>query len=203
MYSHLVAEEGGETPICDARKVYELISPATRQRFLDKNGVMYVRNFHKGIDLPWQDVYGVATEAELDAYCREHGIAFEWCEGGVLRTRAVAQAVARHPETGEMAWFNQAHLFHVSSLEPKVAKLLLAKFKENNLPRNAYYGDGSPIEDVVLEEIRRAYGNAEVVFPWQRGDVMMIDNMLVSHGRRPFKGSRKTLVAMAEAYSPA
>jgi hypothetical protein len=30
----------------------------------------------------------------------------------------------------------------------------------------------------------------------------MIDNMLVSHGRRPFKGPRKTLVAMAEAYSP-
>jgi len=202
MYSHVAAQEGGETPIADARKVYELISPATRQRFIDKKGVMYVRNFRKGIDLPWQEVYDVTTEAELEDYCKKHDIAFEWREGGVLRTKAVAQAVARHPETGDTAWFNQAHLFHVSSIDPSIRKILMAKFKEEGLPRNSYYGDGTPIEDAVLDEIRAAYTKAEVAFPWQPGDVLMIDNMLVSHGRRPFKGPRKTLVAMAEAYSP-
>ncbi|MGC4093529.1 MAG: TauD/TfdA family dioxygenase [Polyangiaceae bacterium] len=65
-----------------------------------------------------------------------------------------------------------------------------------------YYGDGQPIEDEVLAEIGAAYSALEIAFPWQRGDVLMVDNMLVSHGRRPFKGARKTLVAMAEAYSP-
>src|SRR5262245_25549195 len=101
MYSHVAAEEGGETPICDARKVHQLISPETRKRFADKNGVMYVRNFRKGIDLPWQEVYDVTTEAELESYCKTHGIAFEWRDGGVLRTKAVAQAIARHPDTGD------------------------------------------------------------------------------------------------------
>ncbi|MET0591479.1 MAG: TauD/TfdA family dioxygenase [Polyangiaceae bacterium] len=202
MYSHVAAQEGGETPIADARKVFETISPATRQRFIDKGGVMYVRNFRKGIDLPWQEVYDVSTEAELEDYCKKNNIAFEWREGGVLRTKAIAQAVARHPETGEMAWFNQAHLFHVTSVEPGIRKILIAKFKEDGLPRNSYYGDGTPIEDAVLDEIRGVYAKTEVAFPWQRGDVIMIDNMLVSHGRRPFKGPRKTLVAMAEAYSP-
>jgi hypothetical protein len=83
-----------------------------------------------------------------------------------------------------------------------MAKMLLSKFKEDGVPRNSFYGDGSTIGDAVLDEIRAAYAKVEVAFPWQRGDVLMIDNMLVSHGRRPFKGARKTLVAMAEAYSP-
>ena len=199
-YSHLAALEGGETPICDAREVYRLISPPIRERFVEKGGVMYLRNFRKGIDLPWQEVYGVTSEAELEAYCQANGIGFEWKPSGGLRTRSVAQAVYRHPQTGEMAWFNQAHLFHVSSIEPAIRKLLVAKFKEEGLPRNSYYGDGTPIDDATLAEINGAYAKAELAFPWQRGDVLMIDNMLVSHGRRPFKGPRKTLVAMAEAY---
>jgi alpha-ketoglutarate-dependent taurine dioxygenase len=199
-YSHIAADEGGETPICDARKIYELLSPATRERFAAK-GVRYVRNFRKGIDLPWQSVYGVETEAELEEYCKKNDIAFEWKPSGVLCTQMVAQAVAKHPDTGHMAWFNQAHLFHVTAVEPKIRKILLAKFKEEGLPRNAYYGDGTPIDDATLDEIRAAYAKAEVAFPWQRGDVLMVDNMQVSHGRRPFKGARKTLVAMAEAYS--
>jgi len=201
LYSHVVAEQGGETPICDARRVHELISPATRQRFAEKNGVMYVRNFHRGIDLPWQEVYGVATEAELESYCAAHRIAVERSDGGRLRTRAVAQVVAQHPETGDVVWFNQAHLFHVTSLEPSIRHSLVAKFGEEGMPRNAYYGDGTSIEDAVIEEIRDAYAKAEVLFPWKRGDVLMLDNMLVSHGRRPFKGERRTLVAMAEEYS--
>jgi hypothetical protein len=50
------------------------------------------------------------------------GIEFEWEEGDRLKTRQVCQAVATHPKTGEQVWFNQAHLFHVSSLEPEVVK---------------------------------------------------------------------------------
>lgn len=201
-YSHIAADEGGATPICDARKVYDAISSETRRRFEDTGGVMYVRNFRKGIDLSWQEVYGVQTESDLEAYCAEHNIDFEWRAGGVLRTRAVAQAFIEHPQTGARAWFNQAHLFHVSNLDAAIRKFLISKFGEDGLPRNSYYGDGSVIESEVLSEIRAAYAAAEVAFPWQRGDVLMVDNMAVSHGRHPFKGERKTFVAMAEAYPP-
>src|SRR5262249_42308971 len=98
-------------------------------------------------------------------------------------------------------WFNQAHLFHVSSLRAELRAALLAEFGEGELPRNACYGDGSPIEAAVLDEIRAAYAKASVAFPWEEGDVVMLDNMLVAHGRRPFAGARKVVVAMAEAYS--
>jgi hypothetical protein len=74
-------------------------------------------------------------------------------------------------------------------------------FAEADLPSNAYYGDGSPIESSVLDEVRDVFSRVAVRFPWQRGDILMLDNMLVAHGRSPFKGLRKVFVAMAEPWS--
>ena len=47
------------------------------------------------------------------------------------------------------------------------------------------------------------YQSIEVAFPWQRRDILMLDNMLVAHARNPFKGPRKLCVAMGEMFSPA
>jgi alpha-ketoglutarate-dependent taurine dioxygenase len=114
----------------------------------------------------------------------------------------VCQAVATHPDTGDVVWFNQAHLFHVSSLPPAVRDSLLSSYTEENLPRNVYYGDGTRIELPVLDSIREAYRQETITFPWQEGDVLMLDNMLAAHGRTPFVGARKVVVGMAEAFNP-
>jgi hypothetical protein len=49
--------------------------------------------------------------------------------------------------------------------------------------------------------VREAYRQETVTFPWQEGDILMLDNMLVAHGRSPFVGSRKIAVGMSETYS--
>jgi alpha-ketoglutarate-dependent taurine dioxygenase len=49
-----------------------------------------------------------------------------------------------------------------------------------------------------MREILDVYEELEVVFPWQKGDIVMLDNMLVAHARNPFAGNRKLLVAMGE-----
>lgn len=194
------AEKGGETPIVDSRKIFERLDSKIKEKFIEKK-VMYVRNYDDKIDLKWQNVFQTTERSEVEKYCRNAGIEFEWKEGNRLRTRQVCQAVAIHPKTGEKVWFNQAHLFHVSSLETEVRQSLLSTFKEEDLPRNAYYGDGSVIEDSVLDEIRALYQQESVIFPWQEGDILMLDNMLAAHGRKPFIGFRKVVVGMAESYS--
>jgi alpha-ketoglutarate-dependent taurine dioxygenase len=193
------ASEGGATPLADSREVYRRIAPALRERFARKR-VMYVRNYGNGLDLPWQEVFATSDRRAVESFCRRAGISWEWKDDGELRTRQVCQAVAVHPQTGATVWFNQAHLFHVSNLEPSVREGLLAVFEADELPRNAFYGDGTPIEPSALAEVREVYRELALEFAWQAGDVLLLDNMLVAHGRAPFRGARKVLVAMAEPY---
>jgi hypothetical protein len=107
-------------------------------------------------------------------------------------------AIAKHPKTGESVFFNQLQLHHISCLDLDIRQSMLSVFGEENLPRNVYYGDGSPIEDSVMEEVGAVYEKAKISFPWQQGDVLMLDNMLAAHGRNPYAGDRKILVAMGE-----
>lgn len=188
------SETGGETPIADSRRVYQRIPEAIRTRF-EQHGVMYVRNYD-GLDLPWQTVFQTEDRQSVEAQCTEAGIQWEWLGADRLRTREVAQATWVHPETGESVWFNQAHLFHVSALSPAVRNALSGSLSEADYPRNAYFGDGSPISESDLAQIRAAYAAETVAFPWQAGDIMLLDNVLVAHGRRPYTGSRKVVVGM-------
>jgi alpha-ketoglutarate-dependent taurine dioxygenase len=126
---------------------------------------------------------------------------FEWKNGNRLRTRSVRPAVVNHPETGESSWFNQAQHWHIACLDDEVRASLLSSFEPEDLPRHCYYGDGSPIDDSVMKRILEVYSELEVSFPWRSRDVLMLDNLLTAHGRNPFSGERKILVAMGEMTS--
>lgn len=199
-YSVIAAQTGGETPIADSREIYRRMPEYIRQRFVEK-GLMYVRNYGNGLDVAWEHVFNTEDRSVVEAYCQAHAIEWEWKDDGELRTRQVCQAVAVHPSTGDRVWFNQAHLFHVSNLPQEVRETLLDIVDEEDLPRNVYYGDGTPIEPEVLDEVRQVLDACAISFPWQEGDVLMLDNMLAAHARSPFTGARKVVVAMAEGHT--
>ena len=190
-------DQGGETPIADTRRIYNRISASIRERFAQRN-VLYVRNYNDGFGLTWQDSFQTQDRRIVEEYCRLNDIEFEWKSGDRLRTRQVRRAIARHPKTGEYLWFNHAAFFHVSSLEPSIREAFIREFREEDLPYNTFYGDGSPIESDVLEELRAAYQEEMIEFAWKEGDVMVLDNMTVCHGRAPYNGLRRVAVAMAE-----
>jgi amino acid adenylation domain-containing protein len=194
------AAAGGETPIVDSRRVWQQIDPEVRSRF-EQRQILYMRNYGDGLGLPWQTVFSAANREEVEERCRRSHLLFDWRDGERLRTRAVRPAVVTHPRTGERSWFNQAQHWHVSCLDPKTRESLLSLFREEDLPRNCYFGDGSPIDDEMMRHVLEVYRQLEVCFSWQRGDVMLLDNVLTAHGRNPFAGERKLLVSMGQMSS--
>jgi alpha-ketoglutarate-dependent taurine dioxygenase len=193
-----VAEEGGETPIADCRRVYERLPPEIRECF-EQKGLRYVRNYGTGLDIPWQEAFQTTDRKVVEDYCHKAQIEFDWIGADQLRTSQRAHVVATHPRTGEVVWFNQAHLVHVSRLTPEVRDWLLSAYGEANLPRNVYFADGSAIDPAMLDEIAAVYAAVAVTFPWREGDLLLLDNMLTAHGRRPFLGRRKVIVGIAES----
>ncbi len=110
------AEQGGQTPIADSRCIFERISPKIRDEFQARQ-LLYVRNYGNGLDLPWQRVFRRRAAPRWRRIVGRAASCCEWKSDGSLRTRQVAQAIAQHPRTLQSVWFQQAHLFHVSSLD--------------------------------------------------------------------------------------
>jgi alpha-ketoglutarate-dependent taurine dioxygenase len=188
------ADSGGQTPIADSRRVYASIPHRVRALFESK-GVMYERNYGD-LGLSWQETFQTQRREDLEEYCRSHHISWKWGSDGTLRTRQILPAVRLHPSTSEPVWFNQAHLFHFSSLGD-VGSELVEIFGKDRMPRNALFGDGTEIEPDMLEQVRAAYNMHAVPVSWAENDLLILDNMLWAHGREPFSGSRRVLVAMA------
>jgi amino acid adenylation domain-containing protein len=194
------AQQGGRTPIADSRRIYSRLSGSIVEKFVQKQ-VMYVRNYGDGLGLSWREAFQTEDKQLVEEHCRRDAIEFEWKDGDRLRTRQIRPAVRTHPRTGETIWFNHAVFFNVHSLAKAARESLRAGIDDFDLPFNTFYGDGSPIEPSVVEQIYEAYRQEQVAFDWQAGDILMLDNMLVAHGREPFVAPRKIAVAMAEPFS--
>ena len=176
---------GGETPLLDCREIYRVLDKDLLAKFEEK-GLMYVRNFCEDIDVPWHEFFKTKDKKEV---------------GRTLRIKQRGHAVVKHPRTHEKLFFNQVQLHHPYCLDPATRKSLVALFKEEGLPRNVYYGDGSKIEDATMAELDRVFWKHCKAAPWQVGDLIMLDNMIISHARKPFTGARKIVVAMGEMFN--
>lgn len=191
-------ETGGETSIADSRRILNGIEPEVVRVFRRK-GVMYVRNLdaNKGSGYSWQDAFETEDKRAVEKHCREIGADFVWRGNDILSLSQIRPAIAVHPETGEEVWFNQAHCFHPSALDAKTYQHFIAQMPEDDFRLNARFGDGSLIPIEMLEQIRAISASETVLFPWRAGDVLVLDNLLAAHGRMPFAGARKIILAMS------
>ncbi|GJG89260.1 syrP protein [Gemmatimonadetes bacterium T265] len=191
------ARVGGATPVFDTRTVLTRIDPAVVDAFRTK-GLMYVRNFSRGVEPTWEEFFHTTDRASVEQACRDAGSDFEWKPDGGLRVINRTRGVAPHPKTGEELFFNQVQIHHIYCVDEDTRDGLRALFDEQDLPRNVYYGDGSEIPDETMQHLGEVFEQTCVRFAWQKGDMIMLDNMLVAHARDTFEGPRQIVVAMGQ-----
>lgn len=199
-FCHKASLQGGRTPIVDIRKVYQQIEPSIKSR-IERQGVLYVRNFGQATGMDWRETFQVNSREELEHYSQESAISLEWLENDKLRIYQIRPGVVEYPKTGEKIWFNHALALHYTSLDSALQKAFLSQYGELGLPHNTYFGDGKAFSNEEIQHIRDIYRANTVCFDWQPDDLLVLENMLVGHGREPYSGERKVVVSMADPIS--
>ncbi|MCL7493619.1 TauD/TfdA family dioxygenase [Streptomyces sp. MCA2] len=198
LFSCLTApEEGGATPVADCREVLRRIPSPLVER-MRSAGWLLTRNYSEHISLDWRTAFAADTREQAEKYCADNLISCAWDASDGLRTRQLRPGIIRHPQTGEEVWFNHMAFWNSWSLDEEIREALLDEFGPDGLPFETGLGDGVPLTRGELDTINAAYEGATVRETWQPGDVLLVDNVLATHGRDPFRGDRRIVVAMGE-----
>lgn len=192
-YCEIAQMTGGATPLCRSDWVLERLTDdapdfVTR---LKTEGVRYTNvmpgndDAGSGQGRSWCSTLSADTREAAEARLAELGYAWEWRDDSSLRATTPALPAIREVGEARASFFNQ----------------LIAAFRgwsdSRNDPNKAItFGEGEPI---TAEEMAPAIAIADeftVDCQWQAGDVALVDNFTVMHGRRPFEGKRRVLASL-------
>ncbi len=218
--------KGGETPTCDFAAVYRDLNPDIRQAFEEK-GVTVIRNYagpgKKAKSLkqlkPWPDMFLTTDKDRVEAICSEHDIQATWLPGDALRLVNTRPAVLVHPQSGVKVWYNHTQVFHaaaaryeyrhIAAFQKDLRSFALALFlplndlweslvqKPEARAMHVTFGNGDEIPDSWVAHLIDVIWKNLYIQPWQTGDMIMIDNYRIAHGRLPYYGPREVNVCWA------
>jgi len=201
------AKTGGCTTIGDMRRFQAQI-PAALLREVRERGVLYRRNYRAPGPEPdpikalfrreWTEVLQVETAAQAEAACAAVGCEAVWEDDGSLSMRYRSPGFVRHPVTGEDVWFAQVQGMHFNAarLEDNYAELVAAFPRGRPRPVEILFGDGAEIPDELVTPLYPILDGLAVNLPYERGDIMLLDNIYTAHGREPYTGHRDVQVGL-------
>ena len=186
----------------DSTAVYRFCSeqhPAFLEQ-LREHGVRYIRTLPAESDptspigRSYRETYNVHTRAELEAKLRRDSpdASWEWHEsdGSVRITSAAVPALRL------VADHCQSYVFQYCFANSLVAAYLGWQDQRNDRHEALRFGNGSRMDETVLQSLADFMHEHRVVYDWQAGDILAINNQLVLHSRNPFPvGSPRRVLA--------
>lgn len=171
------ALKDGETTVCDGAALYQGLSAATKQFFAAQR-LKYIRYYDPA---DWQKRFLTDDLHGVEEFCRRNG---QTCqvdyEKGTLLTEYLYPATVTHRWTGKTIFIN--------NILPVVWQE--RNGKETNIVRME---DGTKVPDDVVAEIDEVSRVLTRNISWKSGEVAMLDNAWVLHGRRRFDDDQREL----------
>jgi alpha-ketoglutarate-dependent taurine dioxygenase len=201
-YCETAPARAGETTLCDGRELLGLL-PAETRRFLETRRLRYIRRLGEG---DWQTAFQTQSLDEVRRICDENETALRLLPGGQgIETEFSDSALRTSPTVRAEVFINSLVLIHGTeqAFESGWVKEKISSMGARQCPMVVRLEDGSRLPDAMIEEIRRLSKKILLPHAWQKGDILMIDNTRVLHGRKDAAGAERVIyVRMAEAGPP-
>ena len=187
------AEVGGATPLCRSDVLLQRLQ-VRLPRFIEQcrqKGACYslvmpgVADQASGQGRSWRETLGVESKEAAEARLASLHYQWQWLPEECLAVTTPALPLVRHTSAGQEVFFNQL-----------IAAFCGWQDQRNEQSRSVTYGDGSTIDEEDLKAATDIAYELSFDLNWQTGDVALIDNDRVMHGRRPFHGSRSVLASL-------
>ena len=192
------ALSGGETTVLNGITFLQKLNLEIMQDFFDRN-IIYIRNLHggKGVGPSWQETFETNDKEVVEKFCTANQIKMIWKKDDSLRLEQIRPTTLIHPALHKKVWFNQADQFHPSNNPPEVYEAMKFVYKTEEFPLYVNYEDGTDIPESIFAHIREVAKKHLISIPWEKEDIMLVDNLSTLHGRNPFSSTREILVSMS------
>ncbi|KAK7751763.1 hypothetical protein SLS62_006248 [Diatrype stigma] len=208
-YAHQVPSQGGgETPISSSLELFhraqeeipEFIAELGEKGILSKVTYKVHKQYEGGSTL--RQAFGkeirdgddeatrrAKIEAQIARYGRGQHTTWEWTDDGIVLTHRLP-AIRTQPVTNLPTLFTGLAAYHKNSLQSTGRKNVTQQL----------YGDGTPIPTKYLAHLAKITDEIRVLHKWQRGDVLVFDNIIAQHGREPWRGEQSDRVVYASLF---
>ncbi|KAI9162309.1 hypothetical protein LWI28_026006 [Acer negundo] len=191
-FCEVAPTSGGETPIVLSHIVYERIRhkyPKFVEK-LEKHGLIYSLLLQEDDDLSspigrgWKSTFSTQDKSVAEERAAKLGIKLEWMEdGGVKRIAGPVTIIKYDKSRQRRIWFTSMVDCEDVGHDPVKA---------------ITFGDWTPLPADFCYDCLEIIEEECVAIPWQEGDVLLIDNWAVLHGRRPTNSPRRVLASLCK-----
>ena len=183
------AAKGGQTTVHDGALVARELDDAARSELMRRDTV-YERRLG---DADWRTTFRTESRERALELCADAGTEASFADDGSLSLRYTCRAIVDRDGVptcvnSVLPVWTTEHAFESGWVRENMGDL------GDTSPISVRFEDGSRLPPALVEEIARAAEEAATEVDWQAGDLLMIDNTRVMHGRRRTKDAERSVV---------